>query len=370
MFVVSVFLIVFVFIPLTVHASVFSFISSLFAPTVSAAELSLPNSQTLALLETSHSPGLSTTSSNDLSIMDGTSLSSQTQNSLVGTEIPEHTMSNDHINLYVVHAGDTLPAIAKMFGVSTNTILWANDLKGGKVTVGDKLVILPISGVKYTVKSGDTLFSIAKKYKGDPTDIALFNDLSADAKLVSGQSIIIPDGEITTSESGFVQHSQNGGKNQSSSNGAVVHVSAGGTSRPAADALPAPSNSAMVGATGIQSPTIIGYYERPILGGIKTQSIHGHNGIDLSSSYGSAILASAAGEVIISKSSGWNGGYGSYIVVKHDNGTQTLYAHLSATLVSVGDVVGQGQVIGHMGSTGESTGTHLHFEVRGATNPF
>jgi len=73
---------------------------------------------------------------------------------------------------------------------------------------------------------------------------------------------------------------------------------------------------------------------------------------------------------LISKSSGWNGGYGKYIVISHDNGTQTLYSHLSETAVSAGVKVSQGQTIGYMGNTGKSTGTHLHFEIRGAKNPF
>ena len=81
-------------------------------------------------------------------------------------------------------------------------------------------------------------------------------------------------------------------------------------------------------------------------------------------------MASAEGDVLISKSSGWNGGYGEYVVIKHANGTQTLYAHMSGVSVSVGDHVDQGQTIGNMGSTGKSTGTHVHFEIRGARNPF
>ena len=72
----------------------------------------------------------------------------------------------------------------------------------------------------------------------------------------------------------------------------------------------------------------------------------------------------------VSRGSGWNGGYGSYIVVSHPNGTQTLYAHNSANLVVAGERVSQGQVIGKVGSTGRSTGQHVHFEVRGAQNPF
>jgi murein DD-endopeptidase MepM/ murein hydrolase activator NlpD len=72
----------------------------------------------------------------------------------------------------------------------------------------------------------------------------------------------------------------------------------------------------------------------------------------------------------VSKSSGWNGGYGQYVVIKHANGTQTLYAHLSSNAVGVGDVVAAGETIGALGNTGKSTGPHLHFEVRGGRNPF
>jgi len=81
-------------------------------------------------------------------------------------------------------------------------------------------------------------------------------------------------------------------------------------------------------------------------------------------------MAAADGEVIVSRNSGWNGGYGSYVVLRHSNGTQTLYAHLNSTAVGVGEKVSQGDIVGYMGNTGKSTGVHLHFEVRGAKNPF
>jgi murein DD-endopeptidase MepM/ murein hydrolase activator NlpD len=80
-------------------------------------------------------------------------------------------------------------------------------------------------------------------------------------------------------------------------------------------------------------------------------------------------LAAAGGTVIVAKASGWNGGYGNYVVIKHKN-TQTLYAHLSSVSVGVGETVSVGQGVGIIGNTGKSTGTHLHFEVRGGTNPF
>ena len=108
----------------------------------------------------------------------------------------------------------------------------------------------------------------------------------------------------------------------------------------------------------------------PVPGAIKTQGVHGYNAIDLAAAVGTAIKAAGSGEVIVSKSSGWNGGYGNYIVIRHANGVQTLYAHLSRNDVGVGASVSVGQVIGGMGNTGRSTGSHLHFEVRGARNPF
>jgi murein DD-endopeptidase MepM/ murein hydrolase activator NlpD len=102
----------------------------------------------------------------------------------------------------------------------------------------------------------------------------------------------------------------------------------------------------------------------------KSQGIHGYNGVDLAAPTGTQVLAAASGQVLISRFGGWNGGYGNYIVIKHSNGTQTLYAHNSANYVSVGQWVSQGDVIGLVGNTGKSTGSHLHFEVRGAKNPF
>ncbi len=314
-------------LPVRANAGILSFFTSLFGSTQVQAEEVSQNSQTIPLLQAVNSPDpKSTTTADKFVIVGGTSLSSE-------ATMPDDgkTSSDDQISLYVVHQGDTLPAIAKMFGVTVNTIKWANDLKSNTVTVGQTLVILPISGIQHTVKSGDNLQSIAKLHKGDLDEILQYNGLSKDSKLAIGDVIFVPDGE-------------------------AVAVSV---------------KTTVKSSSGV--PVYNGYYLRPVIGGIKTQGIHGHNGVDLASSYGSNILAAADGQVIISKSSGWNGGYGKYIVIKHSNGTQTLYGHLSATQVSVGDNVSQGQVIGKMGNTGQvtgQTGIHLHFEIRGAKNPF
>ncbi len=268
----------------------------------------------------------------DISIVDGSALDAETS-PLSGDGFLTHNNTADQISLYVVREGDTLSQIADMFGVTPNTIRWANDISTkGTINPGDKLVILPITGVKHTVKKGDTLASIAKKYKADKEEVLQFNGLADSSELTIGLELIIPNGEVV----------------------------------PAAPAKGSAPTKSYGGG-----PSYAGYYMRPISGGLRTQGIHGYNGVDLASSYGAAIYAAAAGEVIISKADGgWNGGYGNYIVVKHDNGTQTLYSHLSASSVSVGQSVSQGDVIGAMGATGKATGVHLHFEIRGASNPF
>jgi len=234
------------------------------------------------------------------------------------------------ISVYVVRPGDTLSQIADMFDVTANTILWANDIKNGVIQPGDSLVILPIAGVRHVVKSGDTLSLIAKKYDAKIDEIIEFNQLSLAGELSVGSTVVVPGGQIV----------------------APVKVSK--------------KSSGSVSSTGSGSTG----FSHPAPGAVRTQGVHGYNGVDLAGKYGSAIKAAAAGEVIVSKGSGWNGGYGTYIVLKHSNGTQTLYAHMSANYVGVGDYVSAGEVIGAMGSTGRSTGNHLHFEVRGARNPF
>lgn len=236
------------------------------------------------------------------------------------------------ISTYTVRDGDSLGLIAHSFGVSVNTITWANNIpRGGVIRPGQQLVILPVSGVRHVVKAGDTAHSIAKKYGGNVDDVMDFNDLLISDGLVAGATIIVPDGEL---------------------------------------AEPAPAPSTIKKFVRGSGPELLGYFLRPLIGGIKTQGIHGYNGVDIANPIGSAVRASASGTVIVARSAGWNGGYGQYVVISHPNGTQTLYAHLSGLSTSQGTYVSQGETIGYVGSTGKSTGPHLHFEIRGAKNPF
>ena len=263
-------------------------------------------------------------------------------------------VTSDQISTYTVHTGDTVSSVAKMFGVTANTILWANDLKPGSSLKKDQvLVILPVSGVSHVVKKGETLKSIAIANKGDLDEIAQFNNLADTAQISVGDTIIIPDGDATPSIGDAVTPPiKSSSKSSSSSKEPILSSPLIGDD----------STSQYVDTTG--------YFMRPISGGYRTQGLHGHNAVDLANTIGTPIMAAASGEVIISRSGGWNGGYGSYIVISHNNGTQTLYAHLSKNIAQVGDDVAKGQTIGLMGSTGESTGSHLHFEVRGGKNPF
>ena len=243
--------------------------------------------------------------------------------------------SGDQISLYIVREGDSLSQIAEMFGVTVNTIMWANDLTSKKpIKEGQELIILPVTGVRHVVEKGDTLASIAKEFHGDPDEILAFNGLPKGTTLSVGDELMIPGGEITPAKAPAI-----------ASSGTGTTVGSGGKAIP-------------------------GYFTHPVPGATKTQGIHGYNGVDLAASIGTVVRASASGTVIVSRSGGWNGGYGNYIVIDHPNGTQTLYAHLSQNVAWGGQEVVAGQTIGNVGNTGRSTGAHLHFEVRGAKNPF
>lgn len=237
----------------------------------------------------------------------------------------------DQIVVYTVQPGDTPGQIADNFSITLNTLLWANNIRNPDlIRIGDDLIILPVSGVHYEVKKGDTIESIAKQFKGDVTDILQFNGIVFNEPLEAGITIIVPDGEVT----------------------------------------PPPSSGTRVTRSSRALPEFQGYYLRPIIGGRRSRGLHGFNGIDLADSCGKPVLSSAEGTVLIVRPSGWNGGYGRYIVINHPNGTQTLYAHLSSVLAKVGQNLAQGSQIAAIGSTGNSTGCHLHYEIRGARNPF
>jgi len=333
---ISLLLIVGTFLPAVARASVLSTILNSIKISRAEAEVvtSSGNLQTMVLLK----PAMNidptpARGGGDITIVDDSAL--MPEEGPAGTIADIEKPKNSTISIYVVREGDTLNEIAELFGVKPSTILWANDLpRSATLKVGQRLTILPVTGVKHTVKKGDTLASIAKKYSADAAEIASFNGVDESA-LAVGLEIIIPNGEIAAPPAAPTK------KNTSS-----LAVTIGGTSKS-------------------------GYFAAPLARYIKSQGIHGYNGVDLAAAIGTPIMAAAEGDVIVAKGSGYNGGYGGYVVIQHNNGSQTLYAHQSRVAVSVGDHVSRGETIGYVGSTGRSTGAHLHFEIRnGGRNPF
>jgi len=323
--------------PNPAHAGFFSFIGDLLKPGAEAEEVASDNIQKMLLLGSVFNPEEGNDVV-DLNITGGNTL--MADSGPMGTMADVGNVGSDEISVYIVKKGDSLSKIAEMFGVSESTVRWTNEIKkGGIITIGQKLVILPISGVNYTVKKGDNIKSLAKKFNGDLDEILSFNELPDDGSLVVGEEIIIPGGYVTETE----------------------------TKASAKKSTPNKIYSSY--------PSYDGYFSYPVPGGRKTQGIHGKNSIDIAASCGTPIYAAASGEVILSRSGSYNGGYGNYLVISHPNGTQTLYAHMSQTVAKGGWNVAKGQLIGYIGHTGHTIpsgqrGCHLHIEVRGAKNPF
>lgn len=331
----------------TAHAGLVSFINSFLGSGQVSAKtgsvVSSLNSQNIALLQAHASINPTAEMAADLvPIDDGqTLLPDIASSNVIGTD-----SGSVQISTYVVRSGDTLSAIAKMFNVSVNTIVWANDIpRSAPLQTGQTLVILPVSGITYTVKKGDTVNGIVSRYKADLNEVLRFNDLTVSSKLTPGQTVIIPDAEKAISESNASSQASRG----------RIKV--------------APNEPTDV--PWWTWPIFTTYFDRPVAIGSISQGLHGHNAVDFAAPVGTPIYASAPGTVIISRSNGgWNGGYGNFVVVSHSNGSQTLYAHMSRTAVSAGSQVARGQIIGYIGMTGLTTGPHVHFEIRGAQNPF
>ncbi len=248
------------------------------------------------------------------------------ENSEYGIETQVSKKPRDQVVSYTVAPGDTLSGIAEKFGVSVDTVKWANSIRGESLSIGDELKIPPVTGVVHKVREGDTVYSIAKKYRTDAQKIVNFpfndfTDLDTFA-LAVGQSIIVPDGLMAEVVTPFA------------SGPISPPISAGGS----------------------------GQYLWPAGGLITQYPIWYHNALDIANASAPGIAAAEAGTVRLVEYLRY--GYGQHIIIDHGGGYATLYGHLSEIYVKPGDVISRGQIIGRMGSTGRSTGTHLHFEVR------
>jgi murein DD-endopeptidase MepM/ murein hydrolase activator NlpD len=244
------------------------------------------------------------------------------------TIIPERDRME--VITYTVQPNDNVWAIAQGFGLKAETVLWANpevERRPDMLSVGQKLFIPPVDGIYYTVQKGDTLEKLAKDYKTTVEKIVSFkaNDLEEPYALSAGQRIMLPDGRKKIS--------------------------------PLQNIYP----MTYVGSAPKGAPKGSGRFAWPTRGTLTQQFWSSHSGIDVANARGTPIYAADAGYVVLAGQDTW--GYGNQIVIDHGNGYKTRYAHLDRILVKAGDTVKKNQKIGLMGSTGRSTGPHLHFEI-------
>lgn len=271
-------------------------------------------------------------------------------NATLNTSIPKDREERG-TEIYIVMNGDTLSGIASKFGVSVATIKWANNLTSDIVKPGQELEVPLSDGVLITVKSGDTLASLAKKYAGNEQAIADFNFLDYPFTLVAGSEIFIPDGRMPEAPKPVYASTPK------------TYIS--GSSNPTK------------ATTSYVDPNVGRFLGWPVAGGTAriSQYYKGalHRGIDIADKNLPNIRAASGGTVIFAGCAGYcpplgstygGSGYAWSIQVDHGNGYTTWYAHLKNIYVRTGQVVSKGEVIGQLGSTGRSTGPHLHFELR------
>ncbi len=231
------------------------------------------------------------------------------------------------IRTYTVQAGDTVVGLAQRFGITPETILSANSSLAGNpdlLQLGQEIKILPVSGALHTVASGDTLTAIAEHYKVTVAAIIEYkgNNLSEPYVLHPGDTLVVPGGVWTA---------------------------------------PAASGMAGPGAAPAGVGKATGSFMWPTTGRLTQGPWWRHMAIDLGTPKGTPINAADAGYVL---EAGWsNVGYGQYVLLDHGNGYRSLYAHMSVIIAKRGQWVKKGQKIGLVGSTGNSTGPHLHFEI-------
>jgi murein DD-endopeptidase MepM/ murein hydrolase activator NlpD len=239
---------------------------------------------------------------------------------------------------YTVESGDTISTIAEKFDIKVSTILWENDLSAYSIIrPGDSLRILPVDGINYEVAKGDTITEIANLYGISAETILSYNKISEGIKI--GQKLFIPGG----SKKSFAKY-----QSESVTGAKLLKDIA---KIPITEIFKKPKGKTAAGnkmAWPTSGARITQYYK------------WSHHAIDIANKVGTPIYAADAGVVEVI---GWGSGYGNQIIINHGGGKKTRYAHLSKFYVKKGERVGKGETIAAMGSTGRSTGPHLHFEV-------
>jgi len=248
-----------------------------------------------------------------------------------------HTVKGEYPNLvpitYQVKSGDTISQIAENFHLDMRSVFWANEAlvkRPDLISVGQELVILPVDGAYHTVVQGDTLESIAQKYDVSPEAILAYkgNEIADPDNLTVGMKLVVPGAKLPDLPPRVVNTPRY----------TTQHVNVANPQQGS------------------------GNFIWPVSGTISQGCHSGHIAVDIAGPRGSPIVAVDDGTVVLV--SWMRTSYGYHVIIDHGGGIQTLYAHLSEILVEVGQDVSKGEAIGKRGSTGRSTGPHLHFEVR------
>lgn len=257
---------------------------------------------------------------------------------------------------HVVEPGDTLNGIAAAYGVDPQYLLWNNPEVGSdpdSLIIGQTLLVPAVDGLVYDVRLGDTINDIAAFYGIDPQAVVSFapNGLESPDMIVEGMTLVLP--------------------------GAVPPAPAeqpadAVSDAPAVVADPEPARDVAAAAGSVAPPAApvtayvpsVGFIwpvNGPLWSGFGPRWGSFHKGVDIGAGYGTPIVAAASGQVVLSTYS--DNGYGNYVIIRHDDGSETLYAHMTERWVGLGQYVNQGDAIGSVGCTGWCSGAHLHFEV-------
>lgn len=237
---------------------------------------------------------------------------------------PETEREKPTILVHTVRSGETLWDIANSYGISVNSIMSSNDIaNSNRIRIGQELDILTVKGVLHEVAYGESVWEIAQRYGVPLAEITEINSISDPSRIRPGEKIVIPGATQLLIRDVLVVNGQ------------------------LQKAFDWPSKARISSSYG------------PRWGSM-------HNGIDIAVVTGTPIRAAADGRVIYS---GANGGYGIMVIIDHGSGVETRYAHHSRNVATVGQNVKRGDIIAYSGNTGNSTGPHLHFEIRHNGNP-
>jgi murein DD-endopeptidase MepM/ murein hydrolase activator NlpD len=220
---------------------------------------------------------------------------------------------------YVVKPGDTISDLARNFGLNQDTLISYNEIKQSRLLqIGQVLKIPNQDGLLYTVKKGDTLAAIAEKYQTSSQTIRTVNELLSE-RVIAGSGLFIPGARLN-----WVDLQEING-----------------------DLFAWPVYGYLTSRYGYRASPFTGVRQF-------------HSGIDIGAAMGTPIRAAMGGRV---SAVGYDDSYGNFVVITHHSGYRTLYGHMSVTRVKTGNYIGTGERIGDVGSTGRSTGPHLHFTV-------